>query len=128
MDHKALCAKGRCRSNEACKRMVAKGNERWHEKLPQCTQHHSIPAVILSTSSYIGNHFHEFTDTIIPLFLTSTQFNGQVKFGVSEMRPWWISKYQAILGKLSNYEVLNIGKDNQVHWFSGRGCTWPDPV
>ncbi|RYR64695.1 hypothetical protein Ahy_A03g010761 [Arachis hypogaea] len=35
------------------------------------------------------------------------------------MRPWWISKYQAILNKLSNYEVLNIGKDNQVHCFPG---------
>ncbi|KAL4320626.1 Protein O-linked-mannose beta-1,4-N-acetylglucosaminyltransferase [Arachis hypogaea] len=85
MDHKALCAKGRCRSNEPC---------------------------------YIGNHFHEFTDIIIPLFLTSRQFNGQVKFVVSEMRPWWISKYQAILSKLSNYEVLNIDKVDQVHCFT----------
>ncbi|KAL4320591.1 hypothetical protein AHAS_Ahas14G0025800 [Arachis hypogaea] len=86
MDHKALCAKGRCRSNEVC---------------------------------YIGKHFHEFTDIIIPLFLTSRQFNGQVKFVVSEMRPWWISKYQAILSKLSNYEVLNIDKVDQVHCFTG---------
>ncbi|XP_057750994.1 alpha-1,3-arabinosyltransferase XAT3-like [Arachis stenosperma] len=88
-------------------------------KFPQCTQHHSIPAVIFSTSGYIGNHFHEFTDIIIPLFLTSRQFNGQVKFVVSEMRPWWISKYQAILSKLSNYEVLNIDKDDKVHCFPG---------
>ncbi|XLR17948.1 hypothetical protein S83_045860, partial [Arachis hypogaea] len=79
----------------------------------------SIPAVIFSTSGYIGKHFHEFTDIIIPLFLTSRQFNGQVKFVVSEMRPWWISKYQAILSKLSNYEVLNIDKVDQVHCFTG---------
>ncbi|XLR17966.1 hypothetical protein HN51_064727 [Arachis hypogaea] len=34
------------------------------------------------------------------------------------MRPWWISKYQAILSKLSNYEVLNIDKVDQVHCFT----------
>ncbi|MED6156013.1 hypothetical protein PIB30_010944 [Stylosanthes scabra] len=88
-------------------------------EFPQCTQHHIIPAVIFSTSGYIGNHFHEFTDIIIPLFLTSRHFNGQVIFMVSEMRPWWISKYQAILTKLSNYEVINIDKDDQVHCFPG---------
>ncbi|MED6136436.1 hypothetical protein PIB30_056130 [Stylosanthes scabra] len=88
-------------------------------EFPECTQHHTIPAVLFSTSGYIGNHFHEFTDIIIPLFLTSRQFNGKVKFIVSQMRPWWISKYQAILSKLSNYEVINIDKDDQVHCFPG---------
>ena len=87
------------------------------QEFPQCTHHHSIPAVIFSTAGYVGNHFHEFTDIIIPLFLTSRQFNGEVKFIVTDMRPWWISKYKAILNKLSKYEVMNIDKDDEVHCF-----------
>ncbi|AET05533.2 glycosyltransferase, putative [Medicago truncatula] len=40
-----------------------------HHQVPQCTENHSIPAVIFSTAGYTGNHFHEFSDIIIPLFL-----------------------------------------------------------
>lgn len=87
------------------------------QKVPQCTQNHSIPAVLFSTAGYVGNHFHEFTDIIIPLFLTSRQFNGEVQFIITDKRPWWISKYQPILNKLSNYEIMDIDRDDEVHCF-----------
>ncbi|XP_061374581.1 alpha-1,3-arabinosyltransferase XAT3-like [Gastrolobium bilobum] len=88
-----------------------------NQEVPECTQNHSIPAVIFSTGGYTGNHFHEFTDIVIPLFLTSRQFNGEVQFIITDKRPWWISKHQAFLNKLSNYEIMDIDKDDEVHCF-----------
>ncbi|KAE9607492.1 hypothetical protein Lal_00026722 [Lupinus albus] len=87
------------------------------QKVPHCTQNHSIPAVLFSTGGYIGNHFHEFTDVLIPLFLTSRQFNGQVHFIITDKRPWWILKYKPVLNKLTNYEIMDIDRDDEVHCF-----------
>ncbi|KHN00186.1 alpha-1,3-arabinosyltransferase XAT2-like isoform X1 [Glycine soja] len=87
------------------------------QKAPQCTQSHNITAVLFSTGGYSGNHFHEFTDIVIPLFLTARQFNGEVQFIITDKRPWWISKHKPLLKKLSNYETMDIDGDDQVHCF-----------
>ncbi|BAT72664.1 uncharacterized protein HKW66_Vig0258220 [Vigna angularis] len=88
-----------------------------NQKVPQCTQNHSIPAVLFSTGGYTGNHFHEFTDIVIPLFLTARQFNGEVQFIIADNRPWWISKHKPLLKKLSYYEIMDIDQDDGVHCF-----------
>ncbi|ESW32488.1 hypothetical protein PHAVU_002G326500 [Phaseolus vulgaris] len=88
-----------------------------NQKVPQCTQNHSIPAVVFSTGGYTGNHFHEFTDILIPLFLTARQFNGKVQFIITNKRPWWISKHESLLKKLSHYEIMDIDEDDEVHCF-----------
>ncbi|XP_020221798.1 alpha-1,3-arabinosyltransferase XAT3 [Cajanus cajan] len=87
------------------------------QKVPQCTKNHSIPGLLFSTGGYVGNHFHEFTDIVIPLFLTSRQFNGEVQFIITEKRPWWISKYKPLLKRLSNYEIVDIDGDDELHCF-----------
>lgn len=87
------------------------------QQVPWCTRNHTVPAVLFSTSGYVGNHFHEFTDIIIPLFLTSRKFNGEVQFIITDKRPWWISKYQVLLKKLSNYEIMDLDNDDKVHCF-----------
>ncbi|KAK7358179.1 hypothetical protein VNO77_00103 [Canavalia gladiata] len=87
------------------------------KKVPECTKNHSIPAVIFSTGGYVGNHFHEFSDIVIPLFLTSRQFNGEVQFIITNNRTWWVSKHTALLKKLSNYEIMAIDRDDEVHCF-----------
>lgn len=87
------------------------------QKVPQCSKNHTIPAILFSTSGYAGNHFHDFTDIVIPLFLTSRKFNGEVKFLITNKRSFWTSKYQVILKKLSNYELIDIDRDDQVHCF-----------
>ncbi|CAJ1936693.1 unnamed protein product [Sphenostylis stenocarpa] len=89
-----------------------------NQKFPKCTQNHSIPAVLFSTGGYTGNHFHEFTDIVIPLFLTARQFNGEVQFIITNNRPWWISKHKPLLKKLSNYQIMAIDEDDEVHCFS----------
>ncbi|XP_028805449.1 alpha-1,3-arabinosyltransferase XAT3-like isoform X2 [Neltuma alba] len=83
----------------------------------QCSQNHSVPAILFSTGGYAGNHFHDFTDILIPIFLTSRKYNGEVQFLVTNYRAWWLSKYQVPLKKLSNYEFIDINKDDQVHCF-----------
>ncbi|KAG5536148.1 hypothetical protein RHGRI_023814 [Rhododendron griersonianum] len=74
------------------------------QEIPTCTHNHSVPGLVFSTSGYTGNLFHDFTDVVIPLFLTSREFDGQVKFLVTNKRSWrsWrISKYKEVLRKLS---------------------------
>lgn len=85
--------------------------------IPHCTHNHSVQAIVFSTSGYAGNHFHDFTDTVIPLYLTAREFNGEVQFVVTNKNPWWIIKYQTILKKLSKYEIIDIDKAVGVHCF-----------
>ncbi|KAK2437679.1 Glycosyltransferase family 61 protein [Trifolium repens] len=87
------------------------------QQVSQCTKNHSIPAVVFSTAGYTGNHFHEFSDIIIPLFLTCAQFNGQVQLIITDKKPWWIVKHQAFIKKLSNYEIMDIDRNDEVHCF-----------
>ncbi|XP_073110354.1 alpha-1,3-arabinosyltransferase XAT3 isoform X2 [Elaeis guineensis] len=84
---------------------------------PQCTKNHSIPAIVFSVSGYTGNLFHDFTDLLVPLFLTARQFNGEVQFMVTDMKQWWVDKYLLVFRKLSNYQLINLDEDDQVHCF-----------
>ncbi|KAJ4974876.1 hypothetical protein NE237_008050 [Protea cynaroides] len=88
-----------------------------HEEAPSCTVNHSVPAIIFSTGGYAGNHFHAISDIIIPLFVTSAKFQGEVQFVVTNFQNYWIDKFQAILKQLSKYEIINIDTDKTVHCF-----------
>ncbi|KAL6584389.1 hypothetical protein OROMI_003678 [Orobanche minor] len=86
--------------------------------LPNCNQLLSskiTPAIIFSTGGYAGNHFHAFTDVLLPLYFTSHQFNRNVLFLVLDKYPDWISKYQQILEKLSKYDVVHINDHQETH-------------
>ncbi|CAM8932697.1 unnamed protein product [Rhodiola kirilowii] len=87
------------------------------KELPGCSVNHSVPAIIFSNSGYNGNHFHDFTDTLIPLFLSAKKFDGEVKFLVTSYRISWLNKYRGILEKLSKYEIINIDKEVDIHCF-----------
>ncbi|CAM0955516.1 unnamed protein product [Alopecurus aequalis] len=83
----------------------------------ECTKYHEVPAVIFSLTGYTGNLFHDFTDVMVPLFTTASQFNGEVQFLITDMALWWTIKYHTVLEKLSNYPVIDFSKDDQVHCF-----------
>ncbi|XP_030455418.1 beta-1,2-xylosyltransferase XYXT1-like [Syzygium oleosum] len=88
------------------------------QPIPICTEHHSVPGVIFSTGGYAGNNFHAFTDIIIPLFLTTRHFGGEVKFLVTDRNPRWVQKFRAILENLSKYEIINIDYAGEyIHCF-----------
>lgn len=65
----------------------------------------------------MGNYFHDFTDLLVPLFATSRQYQGEVQFLVTEFSYGWISKYRAILNRLSRHEIINLDRDREVHCF-----------
>lgn len=89
-----------------------------HEHAPECSTRSSTPAIIFSTGGYMGNAFHDFTDVLIPLFITTSQFDGEVQFLVLDIVPWWIQKYDPILKRLSRHRIVDLSKDNSVRCFS----------
>ncbi|XP_061953157.1 beta-1,2-xylosyltransferase XYXT1-like isoform X3 [Populus nigra] len=85
--------------------------------IPQCTQNHCVPAILFSAGGYAGNHFHAFTDVILPLFLTSRPYNGEVQFLITNGRPAWISKFETIMKALSRYQLISIDNSQDIHCY-----------
>ncbi|VFQ78524.1 unnamed protein product [Cuscuta campestris] len=91
---------------------AAAGNHR-------CDVRHDVPGLFFSTGGYNGNLFHEFTDAIVPLFITARRFNGRVIFVILEYHRWWVTKYNEILSALSDHQVIDFRRDNRTHCFPG---------
>ncbi|KAJ0962771.1 hypothetical protein J5N97_027893 [Dioscorea zingiberensis] len=88
------------------------------EAAPHCSINHSVPAIVFSVNGYTGNLFHDFSDVLIPLFVTAREFNREVQFLVSDFNPWWIRKFQLVINQLSRYNVIDMDKDERVHCFN----------
>ncbi|PWZ08031.1 hypothetical protein Zm00014a_014327 [Zea mays] len=84
---------------------------------PRCTRRHDVPVVVFSVAGYTDNFFHDNTDVLIPLFLTTAHLQGEVQLLVTNYKPWWVRKFTPLLRKLSNYDVIDFGKDDEVHCF-----------
>nr|ACL52478.1 unknown [Zea mays] len=76
-----------------------------------------VPAVVLSTGGYTGNVYHEFSDGLIPLFVTAQRFGGEVVLVVLGYHYWWLGRYGAVLEQLTNYKVVDFRSDRRVHCF-----------
>jgi hypothetical protein len=76
-----------------------------------------VPAVVFSTGGYTGNVYHEFSDGLIPLFITAQRFAGEVVFVVLEYHYWWVGRYGAVLERLTNYKIVDFRYDRRVHCF-----------
>ncbi|XP_059658892.1 alpha-1,3-arabinosyltransferase XAT3-like [Cornus florida] len=86
---------------------------------PRCNRTHNVTGIVFSTGGYLGNLFHDFSDVLIPLYLTAREFDGQVQFLVANKKSWWLIKHGALLQKLSRYEIIDMDKDDgAVHCFS----------
>ncbi|XP_058217641.1 alpha-1,3-arabinosyltransferase XAT3-like [Rhododendron vialii] len=87
--------------------------------LPPCEYTHNDPAVVFSSGGATGNIFHEFSDIIIPLFITSRHFQSRLRFIVPDFAIRFMSKYKKIFSHLSSYEVINPAANVSVHCFPG---------
>ncbi|KAL5662087.1 hypothetical protein ACJX0J_029212, partial [Zea mays] len=76
-----------------------------------------VAAVVFSTGGYTGNVYHEFSDGLVPLFVTAQRFAGEVVFVVLEYHYWWLGRYGAVLEQLTNYRVVDFRHDRRVHCF-----------
>ncbi|KAL3821064.1 hypothetical protein ACJIZ3_006969 [Penstemon smallii] len=85
---------------------------------PDCQYSHGIPAVIFSSGS-TGNVFHEMNEIIIPLYITTKQFQSRILLILEDYKPSFIAKYGKVLSHLSNYAVMNPGTNRSVHCFPG---------
>ncbi|XP_074581769.1 uncharacterized protein LOC141838247 isoform X2 [Curcuma longa] len=81
-------------------------------------RHEGVPALLFSNGGYTGNLYHEFSDGLIPLYVTAQRFRGEVVLVVAEYRPWWFARYRPLLERLTNYQVVDFRRDRRVHCFS----------
>ncbi|MQM12301.1 hypothetical protein Taro_045216 [Colocasia esculenta] len=87
--------------------------------VPHCAVNHAVPAVVFSTGGLQGNFFHDMADVLVPLFLTTHHYRGEVQLLITQYRPSWVEKYQAMLRRLSHYDLINLDDDSRVHCFPG---------
>jgi hypothetical protein len=84
---------------------------------PRCTANSSATAFVLSTGGYTGNPFHDFTDVLVPAFVTARRFRGEVQFLVSSYKPWWVSRYAQIFAQMSRHDVVDVDADDHVRCY-----------
>ncbi|GJN20938.1 hypothetical protein PR202_gb08377 [Eleusine coracana subsp. coracana] len=84
---------------------------------PRCTVNSSATAFVLSTGGFTGNLFHDYTDVLIPAFITARRFAGDVQFLVSSHKSWWTSRYAQIFQQLSRHEVVDADADDEVRCY-----------
>ncbi|CAN6251428.1 unnamed protein product [Urochloa humidicola] len=84
---------------------------------PRCTINSSATAFVLSTGGFTGNLFHDYTDVLIPAFITAHRYAGEVQFLVSSFKSWWTNKYLQIFQQLSSHEVVDIDSDDEVRCY-----------
>ena len=67
---------------------------------PECTSRHAVPAAVFAMNVIIGNPWHDLSNVLIPLFITTRAYDGEVQFLVTELQPWFVDKYRLILTNL----------------------------
>ncbi|KAJ1698765.1 hypothetical protein LUZ63_007277 [Rhynchospora breviuscula] len=82
---------------------------------PKCNLYRNITAVVFSKGIYAGkNFFHDFSDVLVPLFITARQFEGEVQILMADLQPIWIEKHKKFFNQISNYEIIDFNNENQV--------------
>ncbi|KAK3160173.1 hypothetical protein QOZ80_1BG0056150 [Eleusine coracana subsp. coracana] len=84
---------------------------------PPCTVNHSIPAVVFALGGHAGNYWHAFCDVLVPLFVASRRYDGEVLFLITNIQPWWLVKYQTIVRRLSKHDAVDMDADAEVRCF-----------
>ncbi|KAI4324674.1 hypothetical protein MLD38_030141 [Melastoma candidum] len=88
-------------------------------EITRCTSFHTVPAVLFSVGGSSGNYFHAFDDITTPLYATARSFKGEeVLFLASDMNPSWIRKFSKVFRNLSNYDIIDIDKEQGTLCFS----------
>ncbi|KAJ1690683.1 hypothetical protein LUZ63_014838 [Rhynchospora breviuscula] len=84
---------------------------------PPCSIKNNIPAIVFALGCLTGNLWHDFSDVLIPLFINSRAFDGEVQFLITDMHIWFLQKYHLVFKKLSRYEIINFDMDSEVRCY-----------
>nr|XP_040245165.1 beta-1,2-xylosyltransferase XYXT1-like [Aegilops tauschii subsp. strangulata] len=84
---------------------------------PECTSRHAVPAIVFAMNGLTSNPWHDFSDVLIPLFITTRAYDGEIQFLVTDLRPWFVDKYHLILTNLSRYDIIDFNKDTGVRCY-----------
>ncbi|XP_044392008.1 alpha-1,3-arabinosyltransferase XAT2-like [Triticum aestivum] len=84
---------------------------------PECTSRHAVPAIVFAMNGLTSNPWHDFSDVLIPLFITTRAYDGEIQFLVTDLRPWFVDKYRLILTNLSRYDIVDFNKDTGVRCY-----------
>ncbi|XP_066372101.1 beta-1,2-xylosyltransferase XYXT1-like [Miscanthus floridulus] len=84
---------------------------------PECTSRHAVPALVFAMNGLTSNPWHDFSDVLIPLFITTRALEGEVQFLVSDLQPWFVDKYRLILMNLSRYDIVDFNRDGGVRCY-----------
>nr|CAI30075.1 glycosyltransferase [Triticum aestivum] len=84
---------------------------------PACTVTHNIPGIVFALGGLTGNYFHDFSDALVPLVIASRGYGGEVQLLASNIQPWWLGKYEALVQRLSKYDVVDLDHDDQIRCF-----------
>ncbi|GAQ89522.1 Glycosyltransferase family 61 protein [Klebsormidium nitens] len=82
---------------------------------PQCDHVSDVPGIVFSTGGWTGNAFHEFTDVLIPLFVSTERYHRKVRLFVSDAPEPWLRKYQRFLEIFTEFPLVNLGEGG-VSW------------
>jgi hypothetical protein len=63
---------------------------------------------------------------LVPLFTSTHHFGGEVQFLLTDIKDWWLDKFTLLFRHLSNYDVIDVENDQEVHCFPCIviGCTF----
>ncbi|KAF8754835.1 hypothetical protein HU200_011428 [Digitaria exilis] len=84
---------------------------------PRCTARHDVPALVFSTGGCGANFFHAMSDLIVPLYITSREYDRRVQLLITDYQPEWVAKFRPILDALSMYPVIDFDADTAVRCF-----------
>ncbi|VAI26673.1 unnamed protein product [Triticum turgidum subsp. durum] len=84
---------------------------------PECTSRHAVPALVFAMNGLTSNPWHDFSDVLIPLFITTRAYDGEIQFLVTDLRTWFVDKYGLILTNLSRYDIIDFNKDTGVRCY-----------
>ncbi|XP_078442654.1 xylan glycosyltransferase MUCI21-like [Wolffia australiana] len=83
-----------------------------------CDIVHRVPAVVFSVGGGEEDDLdREFSDGLIPLYITSRHYHRRVVFLIVNYRAAWRAKYDHVLSRLSAYPPIDFFGDNRTHCF-----------
>lgn len=82
-----------------------------------CDVVHLLPLLVFSTGGFTGNPYHDFNDVILPVYINSRKYRGDVVFGITDVRDWWLEKFSSFFRLLTKHKIININATDQIHCF-----------